>query len=50
MALKIFTGAKPFLKVDIEPFNITVIEMLPQWGQSGNLKRQRDNFPPCFSE
>ncbi len=29
MALKIFTGAKPFLKADIKPFNITEIEMLP---------------------
>jgi len=26
---KIFTGAKPFLKTDIKPFGITVIEMLP---------------------
>jgi hypothetical protein len=29
MALKIFTGAKPFPKADIEPFGITEIEMLP---------------------
>ena len=29
MALKIFTGAKPFLKADIKPFGITGIEMLP---------------------
>jgi hypothetical protein len=29
MALKIFTGAKPFLKAGIKPFGITEIEMLP---------------------
>ena len=29
MALKIFTGAKPFLKAYIKPLNITEIEMLP---------------------
>jgi hypothetical protein len=29
MALKIFTGAKPFLKAGIKPFDITEIEMLP---------------------
>jgi hypothetical protein len=28
MALKIFTGAKPFLKAGIKPFGITEIEML----------------------
>jgi hypothetical protein len=28
MALKIFTGAKPFLKANIKPFDITQIEML----------------------
>jgi hypothetical protein len=27
MAYKIFTGAKPFLKADIKPFNITEIRM-----------------------
>jgi predicted nicotinamide N-methyase len=26
MALKIFTGAKSFLKTDIKPFNITEID------------------------
>ena len=31
MALKIFTGAKPFLKADIKPFGITGIEMLPTY-------------------
>jgi len=29
MAFKIFTGAKPFLKAYIKPFDITVIRMLP---------------------
>jgi hypothetical protein len=29
MALKIFTGAKAFLKAGIKPFGITEIEMLP---------------------
>jgi hypothetical protein len=28
MALKIFTGAKPSLKADIKPFDITEIRML----------------------
>jgi len=29
MAVKIFTGAKPFLKAYMKPFNITEIRMLP---------------------
>jgi hypothetical protein len=28
MAYKIFTGAKPFLKADIRPFNVTEMRML----------------------
>jgi hypothetical protein len=37
MALKIFTGAKPFLKAGIKPFGITEIEMLPlPYTMSGN--------------
>jgi hypothetical protein len=31
MAYKIFTGAKPFLKTYIKPFDITEIEMLLAW-------------------
>jgi hypothetical protein len=27
--IKIFTGAKPFLKAGIKPFGITEIEMIP---------------------
>jgi hypothetical protein len=32
MAFKIFTGAKPFPKADIKPFDITKIRMLPTLG------------------
>jgi hypothetical protein len=34
LALKIFTGAKSFLKVHIKPFGITEMEMLPSMGTS----------------
>jgi hypothetical protein len=37
MALKIFTGAKPFLKAGIKPFGITEIEMLPLSKREGLL-------------
>jgi len=37
MALKIFTGAKLFLKVDIKPFGITGIEILPKKGDGSNF-------------
>jgi hypothetical protein len=37
MVLKIFTGAKPFLKADIKHFSIMEIEMLPL----GNLSLTR---------
>jgi hypothetical protein len=30
MAYKIFTGAKPFLKADIRPFNVTEMRMLTE--------------------
>jgi hypothetical protein len=29
--IKIFTGAKPFLKANIKPFGIMEIRMLTQW-------------------
>jgi hypothetical protein len=32
MALKIFTEAKPFLKADMKPFDITEMELLQQPG------------------
>jgi hypothetical protein len=31
MAYKIFKGAKPFLKADIRPFNVTEMRMLTDW-------------------
>jgi hypothetical protein len=54
MALKIFTGAKPFLKADIKPFGITGIEMLPKKGMVlflfsatyGLLYKQRKKIEP----
>jgi hypothetical protein len=33
MALKIFTGARPFLKAYIKPVDITKIRMLPRCGK-----------------
>jgi hypothetical protein len=33
MAYKIFKGAKPFLKADIRPFNVTEMRMLTSRGE-----------------
>jgi hypothetical protein len=55
MALKIFTGAKPFLKANIMPFDITEIGTLPvlhlsvnRSGISSALVRNFDRGKPLW--
>jgi hypothetical protein len=39
MALEICTGAKPFLKAYMKPFDITEIRMLPRCFALGNVPK-----------
>jgi hypothetical protein len=44
VALKIFTGTKPFLKANIKPFGITEIEMLTLLGKFLTFRSEESNI------
>ena len=50
MALKIFMGAKPFLKAYIKPLDITEIEMLPPAEQSLTFPEDSSTFVTALKE